>query len=181
MNIHKKGDIIGVARVAGIMAAKRTSELIPLCHPIAISQVAMDLRVMKGGQTSEMFETTPHGHIEITATVLCTGPTGVEMEALTAVNVAALTLYDMCKAVDKGMTIHARLDHKDGGTSGEWRGDRGIMPTYEPKKSQKKTVPKKSQKKKKGPQRENLERENFDEDDLEEDDLEEDDPEERRP
>jgi cyclic pyranopterin phosphate synthase len=177
-NINKKGDLIGVARVAGIMAAKRTSELIPLCHPIAISQVAMTFKVKRGEEKSEMFETTPYGQIEITATVLCTGPTGVEMEALTAVNVAALTLYDMCKAVDKGMTIHARLDHKDGGTSGEWRGDRELMPTFGPKKSLKKTVRKKSLEKKRvekgNIEKENLKKGNLKKENLEDDNLEED-------
>ena len=103
-----KGDVVAVARVAGIQAAKRTSDLIPLCHPIAINSVSVD------------FE--PVGHaLRIEATVSTTGPTGVEMEALTAVSVAALTIYDMVKAVERGVTIDAvRLVSKTGGRSGEW-------------------------------------------------------------
>jgi cyclic pyranopterin phosphate synthase len=102
-----KGDVLGVARIAGIMAAKRTSDLIPLCHPLLISKVAVDL--------------TPAAPdaVEIEAMVKLTGQTGVEMEALTAVTVAALTIYDMCKAVDRGMRIEAvRVVHKSGGKSG---------------------------------------------------------------
>jgi cyclic pyranopterin phosphate synthase len=106
-----KGDVLGVARIAGIMAAKRTHELIPLCHPLMISKVAVDLQ--------------PEGEdaVAIEATVTLTGRTGVEMEALTAVTVAALTVYDMVKAVDRGMRIEdVRLVHKAGGKSGEFRG-----------------------------------------------------------
>ena len=106
----KKGDVLGVARLAGIMAAKRTADLIPLCHPLPITKVAVDL-------TPD--EALPG--IRIEATVKTTGKTGVEMEALTAANVAALTVYDMCKAVDKGMEIsglHVVL--KDGGKSGRY-------------------------------------------------------------
>ncbi|MCA3363548.1 MAG: cyclic pyranopterin monophosphate synthase MoaC [Roseomonas sp.] len=106
-----KGDVLGVARLAGIMAAKRTSDLIPLCHPLMISKVAVDLE--------------PEGDdaIIIEATVSLTGKTGVEMEALTAVSVAALTVYDMVKAVDRGMRIEdIRLVHKAGGKSGEFIG-----------------------------------------------------------
>lgn len=104
----KKGDVLGVARIAGIMAAKRTSELIPLCHPLPISAVAIDLAVVEDA-------------VEIAATVRTTGQTGVEMEALTAASVAALTVYDMCKSVDRGMRIEAlRLTHKAGGKSGEF-------------------------------------------------------------
>jgi cyclic pyranopterin monophosphate synthase len=104
----KKGDVLGVARIAGIMAAKRTSELIPLCHPLPISAVTLDLTV------------TDHA-VDIAATVRTTGQTGVEMEALTAASVAALTVYDMCKSVDRGMRIEAlRLTHKAGGKSGEF-------------------------------------------------------------
>jgi cyclic pyranopterin phosphate synthase len=104
----KKGDVLGVARVAGIMAAKRTSELIPLCHPLPISAVSLEL-------------TAAHGAVEIAATVRTTGQTGVEMEALTAASVAALTVYDMCKSVDRGMRIESlRLTHKAGGKSGEF-------------------------------------------------------------
>jgi cyclic pyranopterin monophosphate synthase len=103
----KKGDVLGVARLAGIMAAKRTSDLIPLCHPLMISKVAVDLVA------------APPDAVEIEATVKVTGQTGVEMEALTAVTVAALTVYDMCKAADRGMRIEGvRLVHKSGGKSG---------------------------------------------------------------
>jgi cyclic pyranopterin phosphate synthase len=104
-----KGDVLGVARLAGIMAAKRTSDLIPLCHPLMISKVSVDLTPVEPDA------------VEIEATVKLTGQTGVEMEALTAVTVAALTVYDMCKAVDRGMTIEAvRVVHKSGGKSGTW-------------------------------------------------------------
>jgi len=104
----KKGDVLGVARLAGIMAAKKTSDLIPLCHPLALSKVSLELT-----------PNIPNCLIEIEATVKTTGQTGVEMEALTAVSVAALTVYDMVKAVDKGMIIsHVRLVLKDGGKSG---------------------------------------------------------------
>jgi cyclic pyranopterin phosphate synthase len=109
----KKGDVLGVARIAGIMAAKRTAELIPLCHPLALSAVSLELQVVEaaGGEAA----------VEIAATVRTTGPTGVEMEALTAASVAALTVYDMCKAVDRGMRVEAlRLVHKAGGKSGEF-------------------------------------------------------------
>ena len=102
-----KGDVLGVARIAGIMAAKRTGELIPLCHPLMLSKVAVDLTP------------APPDAVEIEATVKLAGQTGVEMEALTAVTVAALTVYDMCKAIDRGMRIEAvRLAHKSGGKSG---------------------------------------------------------------
>jgi cyclic pyranopterin monophosphate synthase len=104
----KKGDVLGVARIAGIMAAKRTAELIPLCHPLPISAVTLEL---EAGSDA----------VEIAATVRTTGQTGVEMEALTAASVAALTVYDMCKSVDRGMRIEAlRLVHKAGGKSGEF-------------------------------------------------------------
>jgi len=102
-----KGDVLGIARIAGIMAAKRTAELIPLCHPLMLSKVTLDLAP------------APPDAVEIEATVKVTGQTGVEMEALTAVTVAALTIYDMCKAADRGMRIEAvRLVHKSGGKSG---------------------------------------------------------------
>ena len=105
-----KGDVLGVARLAGIMAAKRTAELIPLCHPLPLSKVALDL---------EADPALPG--IRIEARVRTTGPTGVEMEALTAVSVAALTVYDMLKAAEKGMRIEGiRLLHKSGGKSGTW-------------------------------------------------------------
>ncbi len=105
---HRKGDVLGVARLAGIMGAKKTSDLIPLCHPLGLSKVSVDFHPDQGANA-----------IDIEATARVTGQTGVEMEALTAVSVAALTIYDMCKAVDKGMRIEAvRLTHKDGGASG---------------------------------------------------------------
>ena len=105
-----KGDVLAAARIAGIMAAKKTPELIPLCHPLTISGVKVDFEFIN---TNEM---------KLSATVKCTGQTGVEMEALTAVSVAALTIYDMCKAVDKGMTIkEIYLEAKEGGKSGQYR------------------------------------------------------------
>jgi cyclic pyranopterin monophosphate synthase len=104
-----KGDVLGVARLAGTMAAKRTSELIPLCHPLMLSKVAVHLTP------------APPDAVEIEAVVKLTGRTGVEMEALTAVAVAALTVYDMCKAIDRSMRIEAvRLSHKSGGKSGTY-------------------------------------------------------------
>jgi cyclic pyranopterin phosphate synthase len=104
----EKGDVLGVARVAGIMAAKRTWELVPMCHPLLLTKVALDLAVVGNA-------------VEIEATVETRGKTGVEMEALTAVSVAALTVYDMVKAIDRGMTIEAvRLLEKHGGKSGDW-------------------------------------------------------------
>jgi cyclic pyranopterin monophosphate synthase len=110
----KKGDVIGVARVAGIMAAKRTHELIPLCHPLQITGVTVDI---------EPDESLPG--LRVSATVKVSGQTGVEMEALTAVSVACLTIYDMAKAVDRGMEIGpVRLTAKSGGKSGEYRRDK---------------------------------------------------------
>ncbi len=108
---HRKGDVLGIARIAGIMASKRTADLIPLCHPIPITRVTVD------------FEPLPEaGRIRCLAVVETTAPTGVEMEALTAVQIALLTIYDMCKSVDRGMTIHGiRLVEKSGGRSGHWR------------------------------------------------------------
>jgi cyclic pyranopterin phosphate synthase len=104
----KKGDVLGIARVAAIQATKRTSELIPLCHPVPLTSVAIEFHVDEGAS-----------RIECRATVECTARTGVEMEALTAVNVALLTIYDMCKAVDRGMAMHnIRLVEKRGGKSG---------------------------------------------------------------
>jgi cyclic pyranopterin phosphate synthase len=109
----KKGDVLGVARLAGIMAAKRTAELIPLCHPLPLAAVTLDLLADPAGPAGPA--------IEIAATVRTTGRTGVEMEALTAATIAALTVYDMCKAVDRGMRIEAvRLVHKAGGASGDF-------------------------------------------------------------
>jgi cyclic pyranopterin phosphate synthase len=108
----EKGDVLGVARVAGIMAAKRTGELIPMCHPLGLSSVTVDFRLESGEPTATI-------HVEAVARV--EGRTGVEMEALTAVAVAALTIYDMCKAVDRAMTIEAvRLVRKSGGKSGPY-------------------------------------------------------------
>jgi cyclic pyranopterin monophosphate synthase len=106
----KKGDVLAVARLAGIMAAKRTPDLIPLCHPLALSSVTLDL-----------VADPARNAVDITATVKITGRTGVEMEALTAVSVAALTIYDMVKAVDRGLRIeNIRLLHKAGGKSGSY-------------------------------------------------------------
>ena len=107
----RKGDVIAVARVAGIMAAKRTAELIPLCHPLPLTRVAVELAPDPAGVT-------------VTATCATEGKTGVEMEALTAVAAALLTVYDMAKAIDKAMVIDGiRLVAKSGGTSGDWRAD----------------------------------------------------------
>lgn len=108
---HKKGDVLGVARVAGIMGSKRTSDLVPMCHPIMITNVELDL-------TPE-----PESNaVYCRATVRCNGQTGVEMEALTAVQVALLTVYDMCKAVDRGMRMDGvGLLSKSGGKSGTWK------------------------------------------------------------
>ena len=114
----KKGDVLGIARIAGIQAAKKTSDLIPLCHPIALTRVAMS------------FEVEPVTHSVLChATAECTGPTGVEMEALTAVQVALLTIYDMCKAVDRGMTItDVSLLEKHGGKSGSFVAEKSPLP-----------------------------------------------------
>ncbi|MBK6005772.1 cyclic pyranopterin monophosphate synthase MoaC [Ramlibacter ginsenosidimutans] len=110
----KKGDVLGVARIAGIQGAKKTSDLIPLCHPLALTRVALDF-VLRPAQGAEP------AAVVCTATVETVGPTGVEMEALTAVNVALLTVYDMCKAVDRGMTItDVKLLEKHGGKSGSY-------------------------------------------------------------
>lgn len=110
----KKGDVLGIARVAGIMAAKKTSDLIPLCHPLALTRVAIDFVVSHADAESA-------ASVFCTATVETVGPTGVEMEALTAVQVALLTIYDMCKAVDRGMTMTGcKLLEKHGGKSGSF-------------------------------------------------------------
>jgi cyclic pyranopterin monophosphate synthase len=110
----KKGDVLGVARIAGIQAAKKTSELIPLCHPLALTRVAIEFLVERAGAGGQPA-------IACTVTAETVGPTGVEMEALTAVQVALLTIYDMCKAVDRGMTITGvRLLEKQGGKSGSF-------------------------------------------------------------
>lgn len=109
----KKGDVLSVARLAGIMGAKRTPDLIPLCHPLALTSVKVDLRLLP-----------ERNAVEVEATCKLNGRTGVEMEALTAVSVAALTVYDMCKAVDRGMRIEAvRLTHKSGGKSGSYEAE----------------------------------------------------------
>ncbi|HET7729038.1 MAG TPA: cyclic pyranopterin monophosphate synthase MoaC, partial [Usitatibacter sp.] len=106
----KKGDVLGVARIAAIQGAKRTAELVPLCHPVPLTSVAIEFSVDE-----------PGARIECRATVECTARTGVEMEALTAVQVALLTIYDMCKAVDRGMTMEGiRLLEKRGGKSGTY-------------------------------------------------------------
>lgn len=105
----KKGDVLAVARIAGIMAAKRTADLIPLCHPLPLTRVTLDLAIAADGITA-------------TATAATEGKTGVEMEALTAASVALLTIYDMAKALDRGMTISGlRLLAKSGGASGDWQ------------------------------------------------------------
>ena len=105
-----KGDVLGVARIAAIQASKRTSELIPLCHPLPLTRVAVDFAIERGQNA-----------VVVTATAETVGKTGVEMEALTAVSVGLLTIYDMCKAVDRGMRIGAiGLDEKSGGKSGTW-------------------------------------------------------------
>ena len=106
----KKGDVLGVARLAGIMGAKQTANLIPLCHPLGLDHIQLDLVVD---------QSLPG--VQITATCAVSGPTGVEMEAMTAVSTAALTVYDMCKAIDRGMEIgNIRLTHKSGGKSGNY-------------------------------------------------------------
>jgi cyclic pyranopterin phosphate synthase len=110
---HKKGDVLGVARIAGIMATKRTADLVPMCHPLALTHVAVEFEIDVAGAA-----------IECTVTAETTGKTGVEMEALTGVQVTLLTIYDMCKAVDRGMVISdVRLLEKSGGKSGHWQRD----------------------------------------------------------
>jgi cyclic pyranopterin phosphate synthase len=111
---HKKGDVLGIARIAGIQASKRTADLIPLCHPLSLTHVSLEFQLEK--KTSS---------ITCQVRAETTGPTGVEMEALTAVQVALLTIYDMCKAVDRGMVMgDVRLLEKSGGKSGEWNAGR---------------------------------------------------------
>ena len=108
---HKKGDVLGVARLAGIMAAKKTSELIPLCHPLALTSISLDLECVQ-----------EENLVRITSTCRLSGQTCVEMEALTSASVAALTIYDMCKSVDRGMKIiDVHLTEKSGGKSGTFR------------------------------------------------------------
>jgi len=107
---HKKGDVLGIARIAGIMAAKKTSDLIPLCHPLTLTKVSIDFDVLEQDVA-----------VQCRAQVTTSGQTGVEMEALTAVQVALLTIYDMCKAVDRGMVMNqVKLLEKAGGKSGHW-------------------------------------------------------------
>lgn len=110
---HAKGDVLGVARIAGILAAKKTAELIPLCHPVPLTHVDI------------AFQPQPeHNRLRCVSTTRTHDRTGVEMEALTAIQIALLTVYDMCKAVDRGMTIHSvRLLEKAGGKSGHWKRD----------------------------------------------------------
>jgi len=108
---HKKGDVLGIARIAAIQGSKRTADLIPLCHPISLTKVGVEFNIDQPRQT-----------IHCTVTAETVGRTGVEMEALTATSVALLTIYDMCKAVDRGMVIeHVRLLEKQGGKSGHWQ------------------------------------------------------------
>jgi cyclic pyranopterin monophosphate synthase len=110
MGTHKKGDVLGIARVAGIMAAKKTSDLVPLCHPLSLSHIEIDLTCDQSTNK-----------VSCKVRVETTGQTGVEMEALTAVQITLLTIYDMCKAVDRGMTISdIQLLEKYGGKSGDW-------------------------------------------------------------
>ena len=107
----KKGDVLGIARIAGIMAAKKTSDLIPLCHPLALTRVAVEFDIKEAESV-----------VQCTATVETVGQTGVEMEALTAVQISLLTIYDMCKAVDRGMVFQdIFIQEKKGGKSGLWR------------------------------------------------------------
>ena len=111
---HKKGDVLGIARIAGIMAAKRTSDLIPLCHPLALTKVTLDFKILDDEVA-----------VQCRAQVETSGQTGVEMEALTAIQVALLTIYDMCKAVDRGMIMtDISLLEKAGGKSGHWLRER---------------------------------------------------------
>jgi cyclic pyranopterin phosphate synthase len=113
-----KGDVLAVAQVAGVLAAKRTHELIPMCHPLLLTHIAVVFEPQSPASPDD------RAAIDITAEVRTTGQTGVEMEALTAVAVAGLTVYDMCKAVDRGMQLDCvRLVHKSGGKSGEWVGE----------------------------------------------------------
>ncbi|MDH5355521.1 MAG: cyclic pyranopterin monophosphate synthase MoaC, partial [Gammaproteobacteria bacterium] len=110
---HKKGDVLGIARTAGIMATKRTADLIPLCHPLALTHVSVDFEVDDASNS-----------IECTVATETHGKTGVEMEALTGAQIALLTIYDMCKAVDRGMVIgEIRLIEKSGGKSGHWKSE----------------------------------------------------------
>ena len=119
---HKKGDVLAVARVAGIMGAKRTAELVPLCHPIMLTHISVEFSVNSAADDA-------NSAIHCTATVATTERTGVEMEALSAVQTALLTIYDMCKSVERGMEINqVRLLHKSGGKSGEWNRAVEVLP-----------------------------------------------------
>ncbi|KAH8731573.1 cyclic pyranopterin monophosphate synthase subunit MoaC [Phaeosphaeriaceae sp. PMI808] len=118
-NSLKKGDVLSVSRIAGIMAAKKCPDLVPLCHPIALTHVGVELQVFDAGEGSGDLG---YGGVGIEAKVACTGPTGVEMEAMTAVMGTALSVVDMCKAVDKFQRVHdVRVVLKEGGKSGTWR------------------------------------------------------------
>lgn len=121
-DLVKKGDVFSVARIAGIMAAKKTAEIVPLCHPgIGITGVEVEVKLQAPPSLAEAEQRFACGSMQITSTVTCLGRTGVEMEALTATIAAALTVYDMCKAVDKGMVIgEAKVIEKIGGRSGHW-------------------------------------------------------------
>jgi cyclic pyranopterin phosphate synthase len=113
---HKKGDVLGIARIAGIQASKKTSDLIPLCHPLALSHVSLEFQLNKAENS-----------ITCQVKAETSGPTGVEMEALTAVQIALLTIYDMCKAVDRGMVMgEIKLLEKSGGKSGEWKAGKSL-------------------------------------------------------
>jgi len=126
-NSNKKGDVLGVARIAGIMAAKRCSDIIPLCHPIPISKVTVHLDLIGPGQPAPGAKSgrlVKHGGVSIMAQVHCFGSTGVEMEALTAVTGAALTIHDMCKAVDPDIITHnVKVLLKQGGKNGDWKSE----------------------------------------------------------
>jgi cyclic pyranopterin phosphate synthase len=116
----KKGDVLGIARIAGIMAAKKTSDLIPLCHPLALTRIAVDFQINPGNIT------TPESIIQCTATVETHSQTGVEIEALVAVQIALITIYDMCKAVDRSMSMHnIQLKEKRGGRT-DWERDQPL-------------------------------------------------------
>jgi len=131
---HKKGDVLGIARIAGIMAAKKTADLIPLCHPLSLTRVELELEPLMAFRRDETLNMASHRDetlndachaVYCRATVETRGQTGVEMEALTAVQIALLTVYDMCKAVDRGMTMEGiRLLQKAGGKSGAWERER---------------------------------------------------------
>ncbi|MDF0604599.1 cyclic pyranopterin monophosphate synthase MoaC [Neisseriaceae bacterium TC5R-5] len=115
---HKKGDVLAIARIAAIMAAKKTADLIPLCHPISLTRIAVEFELVEASSS-----------VAITVTAECHGQTGVEMEALTATNIGLLTIYDMCKAVDKDMVIEGvHLQEKRGGKSGHWPVDSAKQP-----------------------------------------------------